>query len=208
MTEENLSVVENNRQYEVVGQMLSMHSSYRDRLERRAFWLSTLLVAASVFMTVLGFIEDGMLSRVGLDPGAARFILGMIGVFMLVCSIADMRVDWRSVAGRHGEAADRLADLKAKFRKAHTETAGNDLKKNARLTTEYDKVMSDLPPIPDRWFNTLKAQHQFKRLFSQRISRCPKAPKCYLWLQLRIEGIGEARQLAKDRKHADQSNAN
>ena len=196
MTTQSSSAIENERQYVVLDQMLSMHSSYRDRLERRAFWLSVMLVAASLLLMVLGFIEDSMLAKAGLDPGTTRFVLGMIGVFMLVCSITDMRADWRSVAGRHAEAADRLAELKSKYRKAFTETSGDDSKKNTRLTSEYDKTMSDLPAIPDRWFNTLKAEHQFKRLFSERISLCPKAPKWYLWFQLRREGIQEARKLA------------
>ena len=32
---------ENERQYRVVDQMLTMHALYRDALQRRAFWLNT-----------------------------------------------------------------------------------------------------------------------------------------------------------------------
>ena len=201
---ESKSKQENERQYRVIDQMLTMHSSYRDRMERRAFWLNTLLIASSVVLTVFAFISDDLLRTLGIDPAISRFLLGWIAVVVLVCAITEFRVDWRTVAGRHDEAVSRLKSLKAKYRKAHTETGGDDDKKNARLTSEYDKTLGDLPSIPDRWFATLKAEHQFKRMLSERISLCPKAPKWYLSLQLRKEGISEARQLALEDKRDQQ----
>lgn len=196
---------ENNRQYDVLDQILTMQSSYRDRMERRAFWLNTALIAFSFLLCVFAFIGDDVLRAVRLDPAMTRFALGMTAVLVLICSITEFRVDWRSVAGRHGEAASRLAALKAKYRKSFDETGGNDPKKNARLTSEYNKIMNSLPVIPDRWFNRLKAEHRFKRLLSERLSQCPKAPTWYLRLQLRWEGIREARQFAKERRNAPQA---
>lgn len=198
---------ENNRQYDVLDQTLTMHSSYRDRMERRAFWLNTALIVLSFFLCVFAFIGDDVLRAVRLDPAMTRFALGMTAVMVLICCITEFRVDWRSVAGRHGEAASRLAALKAKYRKSFDETGGNDPKKNVRLTSEYNKMMNSLPAIPDRWFNRLKAEHRYKRLLSERLSQCPKAPTWYLRLQLRWEGIREARQIAKERRHGPQGDA-
>lgn len=205
--EASTTIQENERQYRTIDQTLSMHSSYRDRMERRAFWLNTALIASSLFLTVFAFIGDDLLRALGFDPAMARFVLGLAAVVVLICSITEFRVDWRSVAGRHAEAVSLLAAMKAKYRKSFAETSGDDSKKNARLTSEYNKAMSSVPSIPDRWFNTLKAEHQFKRLLSERISLCPKAPKCYLWLQLRTEGIREARQIAKERKHGTEADS-
>jgi len=201
MTEgESTTKEENERQYGVIDQMLTMHSSYRDCMERRAFWLNTALIASSLFLTVFAFVGDDLLRALGLNPAMTRFLLGLAAVVVLICSITEFRVDWRSVAGRHAEAVSRLATLKAKYRKSFAETRGNDPKKNARLTSEHDKMMSSLPPIPDRWFNALKAEHRFKRLLSERISQCQKAPTWFLRLQLRIEGIREALRLGKERR--------
>lgn len=198
---------ENERQYGIIDQMLTMHSSYRDRMELRAFWLNTSLVALSLFLAVFAFVGDDLLRVLGSDPAIARLVLGLAAVVVLICSITEFRVDWRFVAGGHAKAVSMLAAMKAKYRKSFTETEGNDPKKNARLTSEYDKTMSILPAIPDRWFNKLKAEHQFKRLLSERISLCPKAPKWYLWCQLRLEGIREARQTARERQDEQQKNA-
>src|SRR2546425_528267 len=95
---------ENERQYGVIDQMLTMHSSYQDRMERRAFWLNTVLIASSLFLAIFAFVGDELLRAVGLDPAMTRFLLGLTAVVVLIGSITEFRVDWRSVAGRHAEA--------------------------------------------------------------------------------------------------------
>ncbi|MFC1587481.1 hypothetical protein ACFL54_04140 [Planctomycetota bacterium] len=201
MTEKtSASKEENERQYKVIDQSLSMHSSFRDRMERRAFLLNTLLIASAIFLTVFAFVSDEFLRSLGIDPLNARFLFGIAAVLALICSITEFRVDWRSVAGRHSDAVVKLIELKAKYRKNYTQTNGEDLKKNAKLTTEYDDIMGRLPKIPDKWFNTLKAEHKFKRFLSERITQCPKTPIWFLRFQLRIQGILEAIQTRSSQK--------
>jgi len=192
---------ENERQYRVIDQMLTMHSSLRDRMERRAFWLNTVLIASSLFLTVFSFVGDDLLRALSLNPVLTRFVLGLVAVVVLICSITEFRVDWRSAAGKHSEAVSRLARMKAKYRQSFTDTGGNDPQTNTILTSECDNMMSNLSTIPDRWFNVLKAEHRFKRILSERISQCPKTPRCFLRLQLRIEGIQEALHLRKEHRH-------
>ena len=186
------------RQYRVIDQMLSMHSILRDRMERRAFWLNTVLVASSLCLTVFVFVGDGLLEEIYLDPKSTRFALGLVAVVILISSITEFRIDWRAVAGRHADAALRLAELKAVYRRSRTDTVNNNPQKHRRLTSEYDKVMSILPPIPDRWFNKLKAEHHFKRLLSVRISQNPTMPMWLLRLQLRGEGLRKVRRVGKE----------
>jgi len=193
----NAGKEENARQYGVIDQMLTMHSSFRDRMERRAFWLNTALIGFSLFLTVFTFVGDELFKTLGLEPSMTRFILGLAAVIVLLFSITEFRVDWRSVAGKHSEAASRLAKLKARYRKSFIKTEGEGQQENAILTTEYENVMSNLPAIPDKWFNRLKGEHQFKRLLSERISQCPKTPVFFLRVQIRIEGIAEALHLSR-----------
>lgn len=193
MSEENTkkdgTKPENERQYGLVDQLLSMHSALRDKYERRAFWLNTALIGISLFLCVFAFVGDDALSSLGHDPAITRLILGFSAVIALLLSITEFRVDWKAIGSRHGEAVDCLAGLKAKYRKAFNESADDDSKKNLRLTSQYDKTMANLPPIPERHFNPLKAAHQFKRILSQRISQNPKAFGWLLWMQLRLEGV-------------------
>ena len=150
------------------------------------------LVASSLFLAVFAFVGDDLLRMLGLNPPTARFIIGLAAVVVLIAAITEFRVDWTSVAGRHADAASRLAAMKASYRKSFAKTGGDNGVKNASLTAEYDRLMSVPPPIPDRWFNVLKARHKYKRLLSQRTSDYPKTPFWFLRLQLRIEGFREA----------------
>jgi hypothetical protein len=189
MTPANLTTsVENERQYRVVDQMLTMHSLLRDRMERRAFWLNTALIGSSLFLCVFSFVGDDVLGALKFDPSMTRFDLGLVAVVVLLISITEFRVDWRTVSGKHAEAVARLAALKAKYRKSFSETGGNDPNKNKRLTSEYEKVMNGLPAIPDRWFGKLKAEHRFKRLVSERINHSPRSPIWWVSFLLRMEG--------------------
>ena len=193
MSEENQGTngakQENERQYVLIDQFLSMHSSLRDKYERRALWLNTTQVGLSLFLCVFAFVGDNVLQTIGCDPPIARFVLGFSAVGVLLLSITEFRVDWKAVGSKHVEAVAYLAGLKAKYRKAFEESTGSDSKKNSRLTTEYNKTMEILPPIPERHFPQLKAAHQFKRILSQRLSLNPKAPVWILQAQIRWEGI-------------------
>ena len=196
MNEESTKVYgikeENERQYKLIDQLLSMHSSLRDKFERRAFWLNTIQIGVSLFLGVLAFVPDDVIRSLGFDPAIGRYLLGSLAVIVLLTSITEFRVDWKSVGSRHSEAAKHLAELKAKYRKAFSESAGEDSEKNSRLTTDYDRLMVVLPPIPEQYFIRLKAGHKFKILLSNRVGRNPKAPVWFLWFVLRLEGMRSA----------------
>ena len=155
---------ENQRQYKLIDQLLSMHSSLRDRFERRAFWLNTLQIGVSLFLSVYAFVPDDAIRMLGFDPSKGRYFLGTLAVIVLLISITEFRVDWKAVGSRHSEAARHLAELKAKYRKAYSESAGEDSEKNSRLSADYDRLMALVPPIPEQYFIRLKASHRFKVL--------------------------------------------
>ena len=190
--ENDLSKQENERQYNVIDQLLSMHSTLRDKYERRAFWLNTIQIGISLFLCVFAFVGDNVLTSLEYEPAMARFVLGFSAVIVLLLSITEFRVDWRGIGSRHVDAAECLSRLKARYRKAFSESEGNDPKKNICLMTQYDKTMANLQPIPERYFNQLKADYQFKRILSLRLSQNPKIPIWFLRIQIRLEGISAA----------------
>ena len=192
---------ENERQYKLVDQLLSMHSSMRDKYERRAFCLNTAQISITLFLCVFAFVGDDVLRSLGYHPPMARFVLGFSAVIALMLSITEFRVDWKSMGSRHVNAVGYLSSLKAKYREALNESAGSDSKDSSRLTTEYQKTMALLPPIPERHFIQLKADHQFKRILSQTLSLNPKAPGWFLRIQLRLEGMRAALK-RKNTNHA------
>lgn len=191
-TDENTSKEENERQYTLIDQLLSMHSSLREKYERRAFWLNTIQIGASLFLSVFAFVPDDVISSLSYDPAKGRYLLGVSAIIVLLISITEFRVDWKSVGSKHSEAARHLAELKAKYRKAFSEAAGEDRGRNSKLAIDYDRLMALLPPIPEQYFIRLKANHRFKICLSDRVSRNPKAPVWFLWLVLRLKGMRAA----------------
>ena len=149
---------ENERQYELIDQLLSMHSSLRDKYERRAFLLNTALIGISLFLSVFAFIEDEVLESLGYCPPMARFFFGFSAVIVLICLLPNSGLIGEQWEQSHAEAVRHLAELKGRYRKTFNESAGNDSKRNSRLTTEYQKTMTILPQIPDRRFNPIESQ--------------------------------------------------
>lgn len=191
-TERLTTKEENERQYRIIDQMATMHSLLRDAYERLAFWLNTSLIGTSLFLCVFAFVGDDVFRSYQFEPSTARFVFGIIAVVVLILSITEFRVDWRAQAVKHAAAVRRLSLLKTKYRVNFAETNSDDLERNTELTAEYDRVTSELPAIPEHAFNKLKAEYQFKRILSQRISAYPKTPERFLRIQLRCEGISEA----------------
>ena len=184
---------ENARQYRVIDQSLSSYATLQDECDCRARLLNMTQVVVSLFLCAFAFMGDDVIASLGYEPTIARFVIAVIAVFIFSLSIIEYIVDWKQQAGRYGDAAERLASLKMQYRRTFSEGA-HEPAVYGSLTEEYNNVMATLPRIPERSFVRLKAAHQFKRLLSQRISDNPKAPRWFLRLQLRFEGIHRAIQ--------------
>lgn len=183
-----------NRQYQVVDQLMSMHSSLRDTYERRAFWLNTCQIGVSLFLCVLAFVGDDAIESVGLESTRTRALLASVATVILLLAITEYRVDWKSRAANHGTAVGRLATLKAVYRRSRATIRRGDGAQWPDIDEQYHRVMGGLPPIPERRFTGLKAAHQFKVLLSKRSSENPAGPNWFLRLVLRLEGMGKELQ--------------
>ena len=140
---------ENNRQYRIVNQMLSMHSMLRDRYDRKATVLSILLLVSSGFLCAVVFVGENVNKVLGLDPSVANIVVGFASVFLLVLSVVEFRVDWNSKAGRHDEAVKELKNLKSLFRISYSKSQGLDNESNKRLSRKFNEVQSRITPIPE-----------------------------------------------------------
>jgi hypothetical protein len=188
---------ENNRQYRIIDQMLSMHSSLRDRYRRRALLMSCALLTAGVVLNACVFIDNTILTTFGLKPGNARIAIGVACVVVFLISIIELRVDWGGKASSHQHAVEKLSNLKAKYRQ-HFDPANKDNPApDHELNSDYERVLADLLPIPETIFNCLKRHHIKKKLLSDRISQNPGAPLFLLKFHILWQGI---RKLMKDKE--------
>ena len=82
-----------------------------------------------------------------------------------------------------------------------------DLSTGSELAEEYERTMNILPALPERWFNRLKAEHQFKRILSKHISEYPVTPVWFLTGKIRWSGFVEAfRDCKRNKKVIDLEN--
>lgn len=187
---------ENDRQYRVMDQMITMHSVLRDRYRRRAVILHCVLLAVSIVLCACVFVGDEILLALRLKPDTARIGIGVAAVVVLLISIIQLRVDWQRRSQSHADAVERLSRLKSAYRESRTQGQRTPQEFSA-LSKEWSMTMEYLPPIPEHQFCQLKAKHLFKIRLSQRISENPEVPFILLRARLRWEGF---RNEVKDKK--------
>ncbi len=190
---------ENNRQYKLVDQMISMHANLRDEYNNKALLLNLGLLAASVFLCAFVFADDQILSLFSADPKLLKIGLGLSSVLCFVLSLVEYRVDWKGKAALHADAATKLAILKAEFRESLIKHNGNDQNEISRLSCLYNETMKDIVEIPENKFSKLKAKHLYKVSLSKMISTYPEAPVILLRARLRFSGIKQALLDSKDK---------
>lgn len=179
---------ENERQYRVIDQMLTMHAKLRDRYGRKALFLNIILLIGAVALNTFVFAGEDVFRLLGIAPGHARIAIGFISVLLLVIALVEYKVDWGGLSRRHGDAADRLGCLKGKYRADYASRQKTGTPPDEKLGREYALTMEVLPPIPDRLFNRLKSYYLFKLLVSEEISKNPKVPLLLIRFCFRMQG--------------------
>jgi hypothetical protein len=163
----------------------------------RALILSCVLLASGVILNACVFIDDTTLTTLGLRPTYAKIAIGLASIAVFVISIIELRVDWGGKASSHKHAVERLSNLKGKYRQ-HFDPANKDNPAlDHELSGDYERVLADLPPIPEEVFNRLKCHHLKKKLLSERISQNPGAPLFLLKFQILMQAI---KKLAKTKE--------
>ena len=149
----------------LLDQMTTMHAQLRDRARRQGLALTVSVLSGSVVATAFAFAGgDDQISLGGLEARRST-ILGWFAVIVFVVTLVDLVLDRRSTARGHGDAVQLLADLGAEYR-SKERPAGE-------LSERYQETMRQIPPVPERDFNRLKAAHLLKVEVSKALSRNP-----------------------------------
>ena len=189
------------RRMRISDQMVTIYSVLRDRYACRAQCLTLGIFGASVVLCTCTFLPDGALVAAGISATASKIIVGVVSSFVLFASVAELCLSWRERSRSYGEAADRVATIKALCRGVSDAIAPDDRAcRMARLVQEYDGVMATLPRVPDRQFVGLKAYHIRKVRLSQMLDESAGCPVWLLRLRLLMSGVtrGAAPRRADD----------
>ena len=159
------------RQARLVDQAASMHAALRDRATHATTSITVVLLSASIFSVAFAFAgNDPEVELLGITASRATW-LGVLAILTVCGSTADLVSDRRGAARVHDGAVRLLADLKSAYRSL--DPAEAPAAREIRLTSRYQDVMAQLPPIPERRFNQLKARHLRKIEISRILSENP-----------------------------------
>lgn len=205
----DLSKDEYRRKFRVLDQMLTAHSTLRDRYRQRSTGLTLLVMALSVAATAIAFISGEKNVDIGIFSWHLQAVAGLLTVAIFLLALLDLIVDWHRDSWAHDDAARRLGELKLRFRGATitddtVDTGGVD------LAGEYERTMNAITPIPDHSFLRLKAKHKRKIAVSQMLDTQPGAPIWLLRLRLmlkdarrKLEAAAPAKELPATSEAAD-----
>lgn len=171
---------ENERQYHVLNQMLTAHSTMRDRYGRRSMALKVCMFCSAVAVGGFAFVDEKLFKVVGLTPESVKLAVGIASLFVLALSVIELLVGWERKAALHEEAAKRLAALKLRYRQTHSKYWGGNTRVNEGLTREWERLNENLPPIPDHQFVRLKHRHHVKRQLSELAELNRQVPYSFL----------------------------
>lgn len=159
------------REAKLVDQAASMHAALRDRASATTTVVTVVLLSSAVFSIAFAFAGDlKHVSFLGVTAARSTW-LGTLAVLTLCGTVTDLVTDRRAGARRHDNAVRLLADLKAEYRRV--DPAETPADRESRLTGRYQSVMAQLPPVPERQFNRLKARHLRKVEVSKILSNNP-----------------------------------
>lgn len=180
---------ENERQYRVLNQMLTAHSTLRDRFARRSKALRICLFCSAIAVSGFAFADEKLFQHVGMTPEAVKLAVGVTSLFVLALSVVELLVGWERTAALHEEATRRLSALKLRYRQAHTKYGGKNVRVNEGLTKEWGRLNENLPSINDQQFLRLKHRHQIKRQLSELAEQNRQVPYLFLVLYFYASGI-------------------
>lgn len=171
-----------------IDQRISGHSRLHDRYKRRAIVSEILLMGSAIILTISGLADDKYYAFFGLDPAFTRLCFSLYSVLALVVSVIAWKTDWRSIALIHGQARDKLSNLKLECRRALSdyETSPERLED---LCNQCSIKQTEIEPIPENKFNALKAWHLKKKELSKYASKNAGKPYWLIWTSFYVSKL-------------------
>jgi hypothetical protein len=176
--------------------LVTGHSNLRDKYDRRALALDCAILALSVWLTSVVFIEPKIgltLTPFHLDP---QIWIGLLGVLTLFLSVVQLRVDWKRQSDGHKRSAEIYSKVKTGCRYL-LESRKLISRENAQeLLVQYDLSASVGSPIPEKAFLKQKSKHLTKVAISKYLDRHPAASvmlvRIRLWWRCNVSSRRDA----------------
>lgn len=161
------------KQAKVIDMMVTMHSILAARYARRSQILEIGMVAVSIVLLSVAFLDPEILSYFHIKPNTARIVIGLSSILIFFMSVLSLIVDWKGKSVQHKDGFATLVKLKTEWRDIIANFEEIDKRDLREFTNRSSLIVSQLSPIPDSCFNKLKSKHFKKIELSKLISEHP-----------------------------------
>jgi len=169
----------------VADMLCSAHSLLRDRYTERSLLLDLALLAASIWLVALAFVEPRInraLTPFGLDP---QLWAGLLCVVVFFFSMIQLYVKWKEKGSAHARSAHAYSELKREAKRvlALPSMSAAELHEIVDRSTAVALVST---PIAERDFLKAKKSHLNKVRISRYLDSRPSASLLLLRIKLYI----------------------
>ncbi len=155
--------------------LVTAHSFLREKWSRRALYLDVAILALTVWLTAVVFIEPRLslkLTPFHLDP---QIWIGILGVFTLFLSVVQLRVYWKGRSEAHGRSATLYAKIKGLCRRLLESNSILTEDNCQQLFTQYELSAEVGCAVPEPEFLKQKQRHLRKLELSRFLDAHPSA---------------------------------
>jgi len=170
--------------------LITAHSSLREQYARKALLLDSAILALSVWVTSVVFVEPKIsltLTPFHLDP---QIWIGVLSIVTLFLSIIQLRVDWKGRADAHQRCCDTYSRVKAECRYLLESSEAITRERAGNLFSQYELSGQQGYAVPEGQFLRLKKKHLTKVAISKMLDRRPGASivilRILLWWRANI----------------------
>jgi hypothetical protein len=164
--------------------LVTANANLREKYARRAFFLDLAILAISVWLTAVVFVEPRLnvkLTPFHLDP---PLWVGLLGIFVFFLSIVQLRVDWKGQSDAHKRSFDLYVEVKNECR--YLMSSDGILTRDGcqRALTMFDLAGDVGRQIPEKEFLKQKRKHLQKVAMSRYLDTHPWASLFLLKLRM------------------------
>lgn len=180
------------RVHRVSDMLCTAHAGLRNRYHKRALYLDMLILAVSLWLVALVFVDpaiDGKLTPFEID---GRLWIGCLSIGVFLLTLLHLKFDWRGKSVAHQRTLDMYATTK---REATYVLAAGQADEPAvrRVLVSYDMASAVGMPVPEKEFLRQKKRHKIKIEISKRLDSRPSTSiyimRLRLWWRDNLKGI-------------------
>lgn len=165
--------------------LCSGHSILRDKYRCRALLLDSIMLAISVWLTAMIFVEPNIGNKLTPFSFSRELWLGILAIIAFFFSVIQIRVNWKELADAHQRACDFYGKIKIECNSLIDDV-------DANISTEAFNKIKDMYVtagevnicIPESKFNNLKKAHKLKIEISKILDMKPASSIIFLKIKL------------------------